>query len=392
MSHQVLPRQSHGRHGVDRRLLAFALLGLTAMMADMVYEGGRSVAGPYLRALEASALIAGVVSVGELVGLLLRAPAGLLAERLGGRGAWSLVFVGYGMNLAIPLLAWAGSPGVALLLLVAERAGKGIRAPVKDALIASLTEGTRIRALAYGIHEVMDQLGAVAGPAVVAYYVAQGYGEAFTVLVYPYMASMLFLAAAFLLYTRVPSVSRRGDGGRGGSPLLFIIVASLPMTVFMHWSLAGYILSDRGAAPDEVAWAYMLAMIVDVALAIPLSYLHARIGTPLLLLAPVAAALSSIEVLRGDLIGAGILWGIVACIYETIVKSDLASRAVTGRFRAFGLLGLATGIAGLAGNIALSLLYGSGMELYYIAAAGLASLAAIAILLAYESSRVSPRL
>ncbi len=389
MSPQVLPRlpRKSSTTSIEKRLLVFTLLSLTAMMADVVYEGGRSVAGPYLRALEASALIAGVVSIGELVGLLLRAPAGLLAERLGGRRAWVLLFAGYGMNLAIPLLAWAGSPETALLLLIAERAGKGIRAPVKDALIAGLTEGTRLRGIAYGIHEVLDQLGAVAGPVAVAYYVSRGYGEAFSTLAYPYLISMLLLTLAYLLYSASPGTSKRDGSGDSGDPMLFIAVASLPMLVFMHWSLAGYIMAGHGVLPEAVAGAYALAMIVDVILALPLSYLHTRLGTPVLLLAPIAAALSSIEAFRGHFIHAGVLWGVVACMYETVVKSDLAFRARSGRFRAFGLLGFTSGIAGLAGNLVMAVLYGSGYEVYYLVAVGLLSFVVMLVFLVYERSR-----
>lgn len=56
------------------------LLGLVSLLADMTYEGARSITGPYLGLLGASAATVGFVAgFGELVGYALRFVSGYLA-------------------------------------------------------------------------------------------------------------------------------------------------------------------------------------------------------------------------------------------------------------------------------------------------------------------------
>jgi len=60
------------------------LLGVVSLFADMTYEGARSITGPYLAVLGASATVVGIVAgFGELVGYGLRLVAGYLSDRTG---------------------------------------------------------------------------------------------------------------------------------------------------------------------------------------------------------------------------------------------------------------------------------------------------------------------
>ncbi len=352
-------------------VVIFILIGIVAMLADMVYEGGRSVLGPYMEFLEASMLVVGAVSIGDVIGYLFRGLSGALAYRLGGR-AWVLLLAGYGLNVAVPLLAYLGDPMIALILIVVERSGKGIRAPVKDALIADLTEHTRIRGIAYGVHEVLDQTGAVLGPFIVAYRVSESYTSAYTILWIPYMASMVVLGVALLLYRRISkTMYPRGDT----IPWGYIISVSLPMAGFMHWALAGYVMGLEGVGPATVAIAYTLAMLVDVVAAIPLSLLYRRVGDASLLVAPLMSGLASIAVIKGGVLVAGAFWGLAMVVYETIVKAGLADRVPSGsRFYSFGMLGLAQGLAWTIGNMVMSILSDNEpLLILYILAVQLAS-------------------
>src|SRR5262249_46001528 len=57
------------------------LLGLVSLFADVTYEGARSITGPYLAVLGASATVVGVVAgFGELIGYVLRLVAGYLSD------------------------------------------------------------------------------------------------------------------------------------------------------------------------------------------------------------------------------------------------------------------------------------------------------------------------
>ena len=58
--------------------------GFVSLAADMVYEGARSVYGPVLAALGASAVVVGLVTgAGEAVALVLRLAFGPIADRTG---------------------------------------------------------------------------------------------------------------------------------------------------------------------------------------------------------------------------------------------------------------------------------------------------------------------
>src|SRR5204862_119661 len=93
--------------GPLRVLGAVLLLGVVSLFADMTYEGARSITGPYLAVLGASAPVVGIVAgFGELIGYGLRLVSGYLSDRTG--RYWAITLVGYAVNmLAVPLLALA---------------------------------------------------------------------------------------------------------------------------------------------------------------------------------------------------------------------------------------------------------------------------------------------
>lgn len=126
-----------------RRAIAFiVLIGFVTLFADMTYEGGRSVAGPFLGMLGASAVIVSVVAgLGEFLGYGVRYLSGRAADR--GGPYWTIMGAGYLINLlAVPLLAFAWSWPVAMLLLITERLGRAIRAPIRGAMLSHATSRT----------------------------------------------------------------------------------------------------------------------------------------------------------------------------------------------------------------------------------------------------------
>jgi len=143
------------------------LLGIVSLFADMTYEGARSVTGPYLAILGASGTVVGIVAgFGELIGYGLRLVSGYISDRT--RKYWTITIVGYGINLlAVPLLALAGRWEIAALLMIVERMGKAIRTPARDAMLSHATAKMG-HGWGFGLHEAMDQIGAMLGPLVVA--------------------------------------------------------------------------------------------------------------------------------------------------------------------------------------------------------------------------------
>jgi len=61
-----------------------ATFGVISLLADIVYEGARSITGPLLASLGATAVVVGVVTgVGEAAALILRLVSGPLTDRTG---------------------------------------------------------------------------------------------------------------------------------------------------------------------------------------------------------------------------------------------------------------------------------------------------------------------
>jgi hypothetical protein len=138
-----------------------------SLAADMVYEGLRAVAGPFLGSLGASAVTVGLVTgAGEAVALVLRLVTGAWADH--SRRHWSLTVVGYAMSaVCVPLLALtpflgAAGLGVASGLILLERVGKAVRSPARSALLARMAAQTG-RGRGFAVHKALDQVGAFVG-------------------------------------------------------------------------------------------------------------------------------------------------------------------------------------------------------------------------------------
>jgi len=120
------------------------MIGVANLFADLTYEGARSVTGPFMAQLGASAATVSIVSgFGEFVGYTLRAVAGSIADRTG--RYWTITFVGYAINmLAVPALALAGNWPLAAGLIVGERTGRAIRRPVVQGMISHARRERRL--------------------------------------------------------------------------------------------------------------------------------------------------------------------------------------------------------------------------------------------------------
>ncbi len=395
--------------GLGRQAAAvFIALCLVSLFADMTYEGGRSVIGSYLAGLGAWSLVAGAVALGDLLNYVFRGVGGFLSKYVrSGRGYWALVFLGYGINLlAVPALALAGRWEVALALVMLERAGKGLRTPLRDAVLAEVTEPLG-RGKGFGIHELMDQLGAVSGPLIVAASLTsgRGYPATYSLLAIPAAASLTCLAIASLKYPKPKAVGagrgvRSGRLGRGFWSLT-AVTAALAFG-FIHWALVAYYARTSLRVPAYgIAAAYALAMGADAASALPAGYIYDRVGLKSLYAAPplALAAVATLLLGRpwlgawGSLIASSLMWGVSMGFYETVSRAALAEAVEAGlRPYAYGMYGLAYGLAWGAGNLAMGALlatYPAGVAALSLAAQAL-SLAILAALTGRGGVRVEP--
>jgi MFS family permease len=343
------------------------LLGLVSLFADMTYEGARSVTGPYLGILGASAAIIGFIAgFGEFLGYALRLASGYLSDRTG--SYWLITIIGYAVNLlAVPLLALTGRWELAVLLIVAERAGKAIRTPARDAMLSHAGSQTGL-GWAFGLHGALDQTGAIVGPLIVgaALYLKGGYQGALAILAIPAVLAMMMLFAARHFYPRPRDLDVASpDFSAGHLPRLFwvyVVAAALIAAGYADFPLIAFHFGKTGLiAPVWIPVLYSLAMAAEAIAALLLGRLFDRIGIGAMILATCASALSAPLAFLGGPAAAMtgmVLWGIGMGAQASVMRAAIAPLApVSQRGTAYGIFNAAYRIAWFAGSSLLGLLY-----------------------------------
>ncbi|MGW2642820.1 MFS transporter [Streptomyces sp. NPDC001348] len=350
--------------------------GTVSLLADFVYEGARSITGPLLASLGASALVVGVVTgAGEAAALGLRLVSGPLADRT--RRFWGLAIAGYALTVvSVPLLGVAGTLWAACALVVAERIGKAVRSPAKDTLLSHATAATG-RGRGFAVHEAMDQIGALVGPLLVAGVLAltgNDYGPALGVLAVPGIAVLLLL---FRLRARVPdpeayerAVTAAAPATRqvreGRLPRAFWTYAGFTAattTGFATFGVLSYHLVQQHLL--TAAWVpvvYAAAMAVDALAALATGWFYDRYGPRVLVALPVltagVVALSFSDTVAVAVAGT-LVWGAATGIQESTLRATVADLVPGGRrATAYGLFAGVVGAASLAGGALTGGLYG----------------------------------
>lgn len=352
-----------------KALVVFVLLSVVSLLGDLTYEGGGSVIGSYLEYLGTSAILTGFLGVTELVSYVMRLVGGAIATRYRSSTLyWSLTALGYASLLAIPALALTGNYALVFLLITIERMGKGIRAPVRDVILAEVTQGIG-RGLGFGLHELADQIGAVAGPAVVAYmlYTSGGdYRAAFSALAIPAVLAVAAILSAAAIYPRIRSVESKPMKRGVMTPQfrLFLAGTSLAMLGFPYWrSIVGYHMGAVGFVPDYmVSILYTLAMGVDAAVAVPIGLLYDRKGLKVVTVAPLfAAPVTAFLFLQPSIENfaiASALWGAYMGVYETVLRASVADLIdPASRAWAYGIFSFTLGASWMASSIIMSAIY-----------------------------------
>lgn len=344
-------------------------MGVVALFGDLTYEGARSISGAFVALLGASAATVGfVVGLGELAGYGLRIAFGWLADRTGAH--WLLVALGYGVNLvAVPGLALADRWEAAAALVVLERIGKALRSPSKSTLLSGAAEHVG-HGKAFGLEEALDQVGALAGPLLVAAVVAaradsiDGYRRAFAALLVPVLLGLAVLALA--RRTALPAEEHATSSSGAGAPLgrrFYLVLGAVSLVAFgfLDWALlAVHAQRTELLAPGTIPIAYACAMGIDGAAALGFGVLFDRIGLRALALAALLCALAPLGLLGGGLaaFGAGLgLWAVGLGALESIAKAAVGKSAPReARGRAFGLFFGAFGVAWWLGSSLLGTL------------------------------------
>jgi MFS family permease len=378
--------KSANRPGLEPWTFVFAF-GLVSLFADMVYEGARSIIGPYLATLGASATLVGLVAgAGELIGYGLRVGSAYVVTRT--RHYWTWTIAGYALTvLSVPLIGAGGGLLSAVLLYGGERLGKAVRAPAKDTLLSHASAATG-RGKAFGIHQFMDQLGAVSGPLLLAAILswrAHDYRLAFGSLIVPgalVMGLLLWLRARVAdpeayerSATAEPSPATAGAESPRSDDKVFLparywqyvaAVAVLSCGIASFPLLAFHAQTKHLLTEAMVPVLFAVAMLVDGVTGLLIGSVYDRRGPVVLLMVPIAAcgaALAFANVAWLVWVGVGI-WGMVNGVLDSTVKAAVtllvpsASRAL-----AFGWLSLVRGVGLLVAGGLLGLAYDHSIAL-----------------------------
>jgi MFS family permease len=369
-------------------------LGLVSLFNDMASE----IVVPLIPILLASVLSAGPVALGlvegvaDAVAAFLKLWSGRHSDALGGRRK-GLALAGYTLsNLARPLLAFAGTWGVVLLLRSVDRVGKGLRSAPRDALVADATPA-EIRGLAYGFQRALDNAGAVGGSLIAAAVLA------WSAVTLPQMILLSAIPGAFAVLSlalgveerramvsqprALPSLRWNVLGKPMRSYLLVLGLFTLARASETFLLLRGH---ELGMSTVELLLLWAALSLAKALTSTAGGRLADRFGRGALVLSSwisLAASFALIAVFSTAmaLCAITVAYGLSAGLgegAERAVISDFSADEERGT--AFGWYNLVTGLAAIPGGLAFGLLWqAAGAGCAFLAAAAIA-LAAAALL------------
>ncbi|MFA5304086.1 MAG: MFS transporter [Candidatus Omnitrophota bacterium] len=366
------------------------MLGFVSLFADVTYEGARSVIGPYFAILGASATVVGVFSgLGEFIGYALRLVSGYFSDKTG--KYWALTITGYAVNLlAVPLLALAGRWEVAAALIIMERMGKAIRSPARDAILSHATKQVG-QGWGFGIHEAMDQVGALTGPLIIAavLYFKGGYKTGFITLAIPALLAITVLVIARITYPSPRDFDPIGKKLEGkGLPRVFwiyLLAIGLIAAGYADYPLIAFHLKKNIIVSDNwIPVFYAIAMAVDAISALVCGKFFDRIGMSVLIFVVLISAFFAPLVFLGGfglaLLGMAV-WGIGMGAQESIMRAAVATMVASNkRGSAYGIFNTGYGLFWFLGSALMGILYDRHV-FFLVAFSVVVQLASIPVLL-----------
>ncbi len=371
---------------------AVVVFGGVSLLNDLSSEMVYPLLPLFLKGLGASVAFIGLIEgIAETTASLLKLFSGWLADRTGkhkGLAFWGYAIAGF----TRPLLALATAPIQVLGLRFVDRVGKGIRTAPRDALIATATP-PEARALAFGFHRAMDNLGATLGPLLAGallLWAPENYRLVFLIASIPALASLWLLHGGVKeVYLPQMSLNRAHAHplsgarvllrGRYGWFLLCMLVFTLSNSSEAFLMLKA---SEVGIAVALVPLLWAGLNIIRTALSTPCGALADRWGRKRMLL----SGWFLYALVYAGFGMAGSAWQVVAlfllyALYfamteasERALVADYAPPEVRGQ--AYGLFHFVVGIGMLPASVIFGALWEwAGSQVAFFTGAGLALLA-----------------
>ncbi len=319
-----------------------------------------------------------------------------LSGRLADRPGWRrpLILWGYATAVLVrPVIAGAASAWQVVGLRVADRIGKGVRTPPRDALIAEITPPPQ-RGRAFGFHRAADHFGAVLGSLAAWFLLARGI-EVRSVIawsVVPGIVAFVVLAVVLKRGISPQSPAPRQESGvdkhpsppdrrlETGESFWLPIMALTALTFFrLPEALLILRLQDRGVTVATIPLVWAGLHVVRSASSYPGGWLADHLGprrvvaTGGMLFALVAFALGASPG-PAMAIALFLLLGLVAGLTESGERTVVARLAPVRTGRGFGAYHALVGAAALPAGLIFGAFYQaiSGRMALWASAAGMA--------------------
>jgi len=335
--------------------LGILLLGIVSLMGDIVYEGSRGVLPSYLEFLGASILIAGLVGGLDVLGYVARLVSGFLADKT--QAYWIFIFIGYGLIASIPLLGIFTGLEMIILLVSLERLGKAFRAPSRDTVLSFISKDVGA-GRAFGIHELLDQIGGILGPLIVAglMFYSNDYRQTFNFLFIPFLILLVALGYTYKRIgskTIITSSRTEGKGKKLTKPFYVYTFAVLLNTVgLIPYTLILYRASEI-LKPMNQQWIvpliYLLIQGVDAPAALLSGFAYDKYGIRVLVVPFVLSIFPPLLTIANAeltmLIAASIVFGLVLGMQESIYRAAVSNLTpISSRGTGYGIFNTAYGV------------------------------------------------
>jgi len=347
------------------------LIGLISFLNDAASE----MVYPLMPLYLATVLMAGPKALGIIEGIaeasssIFKLISGVIVDRTKRAKPW--IILGYVLaGLSRPLISIANSWLWVVAIRFTDRMGKGLRTSPRDALLAETVPESQ-RGITFGLHRSMDNAGAVIGPLLAAFLLAQGMPIR-DIFFWAIVPAVIAVILAF--YIQEPANQKalpeyRFSWSLQGMPDQFkryLIVAG----IFALGNSSDMFLllraKELGVPQEQVPLLWAGISLITTIFGTPLSALSDTMGRKrFILIAWVAFALfyigmgvSSASIYQ--VIGLFILYGLFKAATEGVEKALVADLAPQGlRGTAFGWFNLINGLMLLPASIVFGWLYES---------------------------------
>jgi MFS family permease len=379
------------RNAIPRGVWA---LGFVSLLMDVSSETIHALLPIFL----VSVLGASVTAVGFLEGLaeatasITKVFSGVLSDQLGKRKL--LVVLGYGLAaLTKPFFALAPTVSWVVAARLADRVGKGIRGAPRDALLADLTPPA-IRGASFGLRQMLDTVGAFAGP-LLAIGTMSLTGGSFRAVFWIAVIPAFACVAVLILFVREPSSGGakpvrsplRATAKLGSAYWALVVVAAL--FTLARFSEAFLILKVAavGLSASYVPLVLVLMNVAYAGCAYPAGWLSDRanrwtvIGAGAALLIGADLVLAASTTVGAALVGV-VLWGLHMGFTQGLFAALVADAArPEQRGTAFGVFNLVSGVSLLAASGLAGILWDrAGAAATFTTGAALTALAVLVAL------------